>query len=1184
MTEDIINIDSSKEEVANFFEKKFKIKEDVKNNFIKEDISADILYDLDDKEFKSLGLKVGPLKNIKVFLQNNKDHFKEKEIKEKITIKSKPNEVSEFFEKCLNFKGELNNMDGKGLIELKEEEIKNLGLNLGQRKKIIKYINYFKTLKIEEPEETKILITKESSEEEVSKYLKEKLNISDTAIESLGLDGESLFNLEETDIDEAEDLNQEEKTSLKNFIKELKEKKEEETKTKEETEIIIGKESSAEQVAKYLKEKLKISDTGIESLALDGDSLFNLEENDIDEADDLTQEEKDILKKFIKELKEKEPKKEIKITRESDKNEVSIFLKEKLKLSEKSIEDLELDGESLFSLEEKEIDESELTQEEKYNLKKFLKEEKEKNENNKDLAKDTDKNQDKDEGKNKDKNEDDKTDDKNIDKNEDDKTDDKNKKQQRPSQIQQNEKEIKDKQEKNKDDKNKEEKKENEKEPKKDGKDNTASKLRSQNKKKDEKGKNKEKIEDPLKNDNLEVLYNKEKGKKNKEYDGKQTKELETSSIKGYKIDPLIKDSKYNIFFILPIKEKDINELYLVTYRDESSFYKSSYIIYNFYFVNENNFQNTNNEKIKCLLVQIPLNEPLKKLIIIIENTYKDKEYKTEIEVNELMNFFYIDNINNFISINNNKIIKYYYDFFFEKNECERFRENLLKGLKSKISSNPSFELNVNNILKFFKFSAKYKLYPKNIENIDLKLEEKKYRQPLNEDICLSSDDIDILTLKNEKEKKKLIRLIILIYVNYDRNNLMKLIQSKNSKDCCRVLLDLLNDKELKLDDLNFEKQEDLDLLQKSLLLNSKTKEEINYIIKISEGLIKSLQFIEQNCKEICVILEKNASIFHWKATNYLLSLASPTLEDNVMEILKFLSNIIDLTKKKNYKIIDLEGIFEDLIDLYSNEPLNKLCDLQIIVPLLKTQKVKQRLIDDFYNKIHFKGVHLIKNGFLNTEEIIKFMTEQDIYYREPIYKNNENRDPKIFEYIPITDEDKDYMKNIELIKRYGLWNIFEHSNFNIQKEFYEVILKKMKKVRDFYSIFEIFPMKSINRDFTLLINGKMNELIFNVLDEEEEKKDLIYNILNNLLTVNFYNDLDLKYIIELVQVNYDFTSKYYFYLLKNENLEYIISKIKNIIISFFLQQKREGKANAESIISLLLLSTNNQFNLYLLN
>ena len=53
MNEDIINIDSSKEEVANFLEKEFKIKEDVKNNFIKEDISGDVLYDLDLKELRS---------------------------------------------------------------------------------------------------------------------------------------------------------------------------------------------------------------------------------------------------------------------------------------------------------------------------------------------------------------------------------------------------------------------------------------------------------------------------------------------------------------------------------------------------------------------------------------------------------------------------------------------------------------------------------------------------------------------------------------------------------------------------------------------------------------------------------------------------------------------------------------------------------------------------------------------------------------------------------------------------------------------------------------------------------------------------------------------------------------------------------------------------------------------------
>ena len=33
-------------------------------------------------------------------------------------------------------------------MDLNEESMKNFGLNLGQRKKLIKYINYFKSLNI----------------------------------------------------------------------------------------------------------------------------------------------------------------------------------------------------------------------------------------------------------------------------------------------------------------------------------------------------------------------------------------------------------------------------------------------------------------------------------------------------------------------------------------------------------------------------------------------------------------------------------------------------------------------------------------------------------------------------------------------------------------------------------------------------------------------------------------------------------------------------------------------------------------------------------------------------------------------------------------------------------------------------------------------------------------------------
>lgn len=81
--------------------------------------------------FKSLGIQLGHLTKIKAFLKDNKDKFVEKIINEKITIKSKPNDVSDFFECCLDFKGELNNIDGKGLIGLNEERFKKFGLNLG---------------------------------------------------------------------------------------------------------------------------------------------------------------------------------------------------------------------------------------------------------------------------------------------------------------------------------------------------------------------------------------------------------------------------------------------------------------------------------------------------------------------------------------------------------------------------------------------------------------------------------------------------------------------------------------------------------------------------------------------------------------------------------------------------------------------------------------------------------------------------------------------------------------------------------------------------------------------------------------------------------------------------------------------------------------------------------------------
>ena len=296
----VISFNSSKEEVAIYFQKEFKISEEVKNKLISEDISGDILLDITAQEYKSFGIKSGSWVKIKNFLSKYEEKLKQKnEITEKITIKSNAEEVKSFLERCLNFKEETNNLDGKDLIELDEEGMNKLGLNFGQKLKLGKYIKYFKTLKVEEePLNEDIILDENSSDEDVQKFLLIKCKIPKTITENLEIDAQSLFLFEDNDIDDLTELNQEQKELLKNCLKELKNK-------------TINKNSTKEEVAKFLKTELNFSDEVIKYLDLNGKSLFSLKDEAIDEFSKINEEEKIKLKNAIKKLKqEKEPEKE----------------------------------------------------------------------------------------------------------------------------------------------------------------------------------------------------------------------------------------------------------------------------------------------------------------------------------------------------------------------------------------------------------------------------------------------------------------------------------------------------------------------------------------------------------------------------------------------------------------------------------------------------------------------------------------------------------------------------------------------------------------------------------------------------------------------------------------------------------------------------------------------------------
>ena len=212
-----ITKNSSPEEVSQFLAANYNLTEENKISLIKENISGDILPLLDNQEFKELGIKLGQKKKIQKFISENIDDLTANQIDNVVNVNSDKEEIKIFLANYLNIKDKekIKDIDGKKLISLNEQEMKNIGLTIGQRKKLVMFIEKMqKTMK----ENNVGMITPESSAKEVEIFLKNKFNVSDKIIKEMGLDGESLFLLSEADIDEIEDLPSETKNLLKNFL------------------------------------------------------------------------------------------------------------------------------------------------------------------------------------------------------------------------------------------------------------------------------------------------------------------------------------------------------------------------------------------------------------------------------------------------------------------------------------------------------------------------------------------------------------------------------------------------------------------------------------------------------------------------------------------------------------------------------------------------------------------------------------------------------------------------------------------------------------------------------------------------------------------------------------------------------------------------------------------------------
>ena len=704
---------STKEEVAEYLSKEYEFNDQIKQIFLDEYISGDVLCELTEADLKKLKFKLGHYKKITRYISENKNNFKERKYEEKIYPNSTKEEVKQFFEKCIEFKGDLNDTDGKKLLEMKEEEMDKLGLKFCQKKRLIKYINYFKTLK--PPEEENILITRKSSEQDVSKFLKFKLRFSQDSIDDLCLDGGTLFELTENDIDTNEQMNEEEKKNLKSFLRESSLKI-------PEPEIQITDESSMDDIYIFLQKKMGFSEDSIKILKeveLAPSDFFILTDENIDvDLEGLSGTEKEKLKDFLKKYRKEKiaKKKEIKIDNESTKDEVINYLKNKLNFSENSIKKWELDGKQTLSLTENDIDKIKtILEEEKKALKKYINEQKQVSAPSSTPTPTTTKEETIKEKKDKEPkdNESKKEKEENVKDKIEIKINKESKKEDIIKFLEKHnlslEKLTKEELEKI-NDLSKEEKDiisdflSNDKIKRankiqdilfNEGKPSLQLSIKTQNLLNPNNNDSTNKAMDPKtiikkkKKDGIEVEERHENPEdKNKVKEGEQEdkkfveekhfnkKKQKSEKKKFYAIEKLkvkhLEKPPYNIFFFLAFTKLSCKNINISTYQDESTYFSSYYCNIKCNLISKNEYKNEKNGEYICYLFQVPSEKLLKNLGVAIKK--KKEESMAQIDIQNIQNYFQMSNIQFYSNddspfLDINTIFSEYLDYFLSKKE-----------------------------------------------------------------------------------------------------------------------------------------------------------------------------------------------------------------------------------------------------------------------------------------------------------------------------------------------------------------------------------------------------------------------------------------------------------------------------------------------------------------------------------
>ena len=304
---------------------------------------------------------------------------------------------------------------------------------------------------------------------------------------------------------------------------------------------------------------------------------------------------------------------------------------------------------------------------------------------------------------------------------------------------------------------------------------------------------------------------------------------------------------------IIIIKENYYNELKISFKDNKNKHYK--------YIILDMRKKIIDKKVYELFFIQIESNNSINEFKIVLKNKENKNLYKIMCK-NKFDNIHKINrfapNANIIFENSPDKIFKEFFRYFSNKTSdyYERYNKNIIEMLFEKYKI---IKLNSVDILKFVKFCSKYK-FNFNFKKIEYNIIKNSF---IEDEYILSDDEID-----NLNNDFKIIELLTKIYIFEIKDKIFLLdliIESKYQNEYSKEILRLCKNLDNKLfpEILLFFQSLFHNTKYNSIILNSiSSKDDINYVIELSNNLILALKFIYNNYDKIIEKLKSFLSFF----------------------------------------------------------------------------------------------------------------------------------------------------------------------------------------------------------------------------------------------------------------------------------------------------------------------------------